>query len=97
MQKFSAFFVLRVDDLFDKQADGRACVRENAKRYELTCNQHKYYRSRDITAYRNPESDSCSENSVTIVKLKDREGIRNDVYYRLQKSGSAVTDDSGHV
>ena len=43
------------------------------------------------------EANSCLGNGVPIVKLKDREGIQNGVYNRLQKSGSAVTDDSGHV
>lgn len=43
------------------------------------------------------EANSCLGNGVPTVKLKDREGIQNGVYNRLQKSGSAVTDDSGHV
>lgn len=43
------------------------------------------------------EANSCLGNGVQTVKLKDREGIQNGVYNRLQKSGSAVTDDSGHV
>lgn len=43
------------------------------------------------------EANSCLGNGVPTVKLKDREGIQNGVYNRLQKSGSAVTDDSGHI
>ncbi len=43
------------------------------------------------------EANSCLGNGVPTVKLKDREGIQNGMYNRLQKSGSAVTDDSGHV
>lgn len=43
------------------------------------------------------EANSCLGNGVPTVKLKDREGIQNGVYNRLQKSGSAVTDDNGHV
>lgn len=43
------------------------------------------------------EANSCLGNGVPTVKLKDREGIQNGVYNRLQKSGSAVTDDSGHL
>lgn len=43
------------------------------------------------------EANSCLGNGVPTVQLKDREGIQNGVYNRLQKSGSAVTDDSGHV
>ncbi len=43
------------------------------------------------------EANSCLGNGVPTVKLRDREGIQNGVYNRLQKSGSAVTDDSGHV
>lgn len=43
------------------------------------------------------EANSCLGNGVPTVKLKDREGIQNGVYNRLQKSCSAVTDDSGHV
>lgn len=43
------------------------------------------------------EANSCLGNGVPTIKLKDREGIQNGVYNRLQKSGSAVTDDSGHV
>lgn len=43
------------------------------------------------------EANSCLGNGVPTVNLKDREGIQNGVYNRLQKSGSAVTDDSGHV
>lgn len=43
------------------------------------------------------EANSCLGNGVPTVKLKDREGIQNGVYNGLQKSGSAVTDDSGHV
>lgn len=43
------------------------------------------------------EANSCLGNGVPTVKLKDREGIQNGVYNRLQKSGSAFTDDSGHV
>ena len=43
------------------------------------------------------EANSCLGNGAPTVKLKDREGIQNGVYNRLQKSGSAVTDDSGHV
>lgn len=43
------------------------------------------------------EANSCLGNGVPTVKLKGREGIQNGVYNRLQKSGSAVTDDSGHV
>ena len=43
------------------------------------------------------EANSCLGNGVPTVKLKDREGIQNGVYNRLQKSGSAVTDDTGHV
>ena len=43
------------------------------------------------------EANSCLGNGVPTVKLKDREGIQNGVYNRLQKSGSAVTYDSGHV
>lgn len=43
------------------------------------------------------EANSCLGNGVPTVKLKDREGIQNGVYNRLQCSGSAVTDDSGHL
>lgn len=43
------------------------------------------------------EANSCLGNGAPTVKLKDREGIQNGVYNRLQKSGSAVTDESGHV
>ncbi len=43
------------------------------------------------------EANSCLGNGVPTIKLKDREGIQNGVYNRLQKSGSAVTDDNGHV
>ena len=43
------------------------------------------------------EATSCLGNGAPTVKLKDREGIQNGVYNRLQKSGSAVTDESGHV
>lgn len=43
------------------------------------------------------EANSCLGNGVPTVKLKDREGIQNGVYNLLQKSGSAVTDESGHV
>lgn len=43
------------------------------------------------------EAISCLGNGVPTVKLKDREGIQNGVYNRLQCSGSAVTDDNGHL
>ena len=43
------------------------------------------------------EANSCLGNGVPTVKLKDREGIQNGVYNRLQCSGSAVTDDNGHL
>lgn len=43
------------------------------------------------------EANSCLGNGVATIKLKDREGIQNGVYNRLQCSGSAVTDDSGHL
>lgn len=43
------------------------------------------------------EANSCLGNGVPTIKLKDREGIQNGVYNRLQKSGSVVTDESGHV
>ena len=43
------------------------------------------------------EANSCLGNGVPTVKLRDREGIQNGVYNRLQCSGSAVTDDNGHL
>lgn len=39
------------------------------------------------------EANSCLGNGVPTIKLKDREGIQNGVYNRLQCSGSAVTDE----
>ena len=43
------------------------------------------------------EANSCLGNGIPTIKLKDREGIQNGVFNRLQNSGSAITDESGHV
>lgn len=43
------------------------------------------------------EANSCLGNGVPTIMIKDREGIQQGVYNRLQNMGSAVTKDNGAV